>query len=43
MTDWRERLTEQEAQRLAEIAQLKRELSAEARRIFDRARKRASR
>ena len=43
MTDWREHLTPQEAERLEQIEQTKRELRAEARKIFDRARKRASR
>lgn len=41
--NWRSHLTPDEARRLDEIALTKRDLSAEARRIFDRARKRAER
>lgn len=43
MTDWRDHLTPQEAKRLVEIEQQRKALKAEARRIFDRARKRAVR
>jgi len=43
MTDWREHLTPEEAKRLEDIADEKRALSREARRIFDRARKRVVR
>lgn len=41
--DWRESLTPTEAARLAEIERTKLELRKEARRIFDRARKRMNR
>jgi hypothetical protein len=43
MTDWRDHLTIDEAERLAEIDRIKRELRKEARKIFDRARKRLKR
>ena len=43
MTDWRNNLTPAEADRLAEIERIKLELRKEARKIFDRARKRAER
>lgn len=43
MTDWRESLTPAESDRLAEIERIKLELRKEARKIFDRARKRAER
>lgn len=43
MTDWREHLTPDEAKRLEDIEQTKAALRKEARRIFDRARKRANR
>jgi len=43
MPDWRDTLTEDEAQRLEEIPAERYALSAEYRRIFDRARKRADR
>ncbi len=43
MTHWRNHLTPDEAERLAEINRIKRELSKEARKIFDRARKRLKR
>lgn len=43
MTDWREHLTPDEAKRLDEIEATKLELRKEARKIFDRARKRAIR
>lgn len=43
MNDWRSGLTPQEAERLAEIEKTKLELRKEARRIFDRARKRMNR
>lgn len=40
---WRDHLTPAEAERLVEIERLKLELRKEARKIFDRARKRAER
>ncbi len=40
MPDWRESLTPEERERLAEIAGLKRALAAEQRKLWDRARKR---
>ena len=43
MTDWRDHLTPQEAVRLDEIDRQRKDLKAEARRIFDRARKRGAR
>lgn len=43
MTDWHEHLTDDERDRLAEIAGLKRALAVEQRRLWDRARKRALR
>ena len=43
MTDWREHLTSEEAKRLVEIDDERRALTREYRRIYDRARKRASR
>lgn len=43
MTDWRTHLTPGEAKRLVEIDDERRALTREYRRIFDRARKRASR
>jgi hypothetical protein len=43
MTEWRNQLTPEEANRLAEIDRIKRELRKEARKIFDRARKRLNR
>ena len=43
MTDWREHLTPAETGRLAEIERIKLELRKEARKIFDRARKRMQR
>lgn len=43
MTDWRDHLTPDEAKRLDEIEAEKLALRREARRIFDRARKRAAR
>lgn len=43
MTDWKEALTPAEAARLTEIERIKLELRKEARKIFDRARKRLRR
>lgn len=43
MTNWREQLTSNEVERLAEIERTKLELRKEARKIFDRARKRTNR
>lgn len=43
MTTWRDHLTNEEQARLLEIDVEKRDLVAERRRIFDRARKRADR
>lgn len=43
MTDWRDHLTTDEAERLRQLDQQAREASKERRRIFDRARKRAER
>lgn len=40
MSDWRQALTQEEAERLAEIEREKLALRKEARKIFDRARKR---
>lgn len=43
MASWRDHLTDEEKARLLEIDVEKRDLVAERRRIFDRARKRADR
>lgn len=43
MTDWRDHLTQDEAQRLAELDEQAKLASKERRKIFDRARKRAQR
>ena len=43
MTDWRDHLTPDEAERLRQLDQQARDGSKERRRIFDRARKRVQR
>lgn len=43
MTDWREHLTPDEAQRLADLDEQTQTIRKEKRKIFDRARKRAIR
>jgi hypothetical protein len=43
MTDWREHLTQTEAQRLADLDEQTKAIRKEKRKIFDRARKRAIR
>ncbi len=43
MSDWREHLTPEEAERLRELDEQAKAASKERRRIFDRARKRAQR
>ena len=43
MTDWRDHLTPEEAERLRQLDEQAREASKERRKIFDRARKRAAR